>query len=68
MSSHANIGDTPFHQNSPQTLEEGVLWRHTQIYKQTSGHHDSMTESAKLADSLKTQLKSLNPDSGGMAQ
>ena len=50
MSLQANISDTPFNQKSPRPPEEGVLDFHTQ----TSGHRDSMTESAQWADSVKS--------------
>ena len=49
MSLQPNTSDTPFDQKSPRPPEEGVL----NCHRQTSGHRDSMTESA---DSLKNLL------------
>ena len=54
VSLQPNISNMPFDQKSPQPPEEGVLRRHRQKNRQTDGHRDSMTESAKWADSVKT--------------
>ena len=73
MSSQANISDTPFDQKSPGHPEVDVLNCHRQTDRHTYGHGDSMTESAQLANSIKTQRqenmsktnKSLGPQSRG---
>ena len=58
LTSQANISDTPIDQKSPGPQELGFLNFHRQTDRQTDiqtdGHHDSMTESAQWADSVKT--------------
>ena len=49
----AIISDTPCDQRSPQPPEVAVLRWRKQTDRQTDGHGNSMTESAKRADSVK---------------